>query len=114
MHRQRPRESGQVSWHDVWNWLADLEKTWHCYARIEQWRVRKEGFYGKWDIRLSVKWLGVGGAVTREEAVCGVFPCDAHKTLAGLQLALVLQLDAKLEELAREKQDGAAKQERFA
>jgi hypothetical protein len=114
MHRGRPSEVGQVSWHDVWNWVADLESTWHCYVTIQQWRVRKEGFYGKWDIRIVAKWLGVGGAVVREEAVNGVFPGNAHKTLAGTQLGMVLELDRKLEELAREKQEGAEAQGRFA
>lgn len=114
MHRKRPSESNQVSWHDVWNWVADLEKTWHCYVEFKQWRVRKEGFYGSWDIQITARWLGVGGAVVRTEGLSASFPQNGQKTLAGVQLGLVLELDRKLEELAREKKDGASVQERFA
>lgn len=111
---EEDRKVAQVSWNDVWNWCADLEKTWHCYVEIEQWRVRKEGFYGRWDVRIQARWLGVGGAVTREEGVSGAFPQNDSKTMPGLQLKLLMELDGKLEELEREKKDGAGAQNRFA
>jgi hypothetical protein len=108
------RKVAQVSWNDVWNWVADLEKCWHCYVEFQQWRVRKEGFYGQWDIRIRARWLGVGGQVTREEGVSAAYPRNDVKTLPGLQLRLCMELDRLLTEQAVEKASGAAKQERFA
>lgn len=112
--REQDRKITGPSWNDVWNWCADLEKHWHCYAEIQMWRVRKEGYYGRWDLRLNVRWLGVGGVVTRTEALNCVFPSNAHKTLPGAQMWLLMEMDKKLEELAAEKKDGAERQTRFA
>jgi hypothetical protein len=103
----------RVSWQDVWNWAREVEITWHCYVEFQQWPVRKEGFWGKWDVRCVARWLGVGGKVTREEAVSCVFPQNGAQSLPGAQLKLVLDLDVKLEELAREKKQGASEQGRF-
>lgn len=101
------------SWADVWNWCADLEKQWHCYANVQVWRVRKEGFYSRWDVRVECKWLGVGGKVTREEAVSGVFPNNDQKTLPGLLLKLLFDIDKKLSEIEHEEKNGALRQIRF-
>lgn len=108
------RKVPNVSWNDVWVWIADLEKCWHCYVVFSQWRVRKEGFYGQWDIRIEARWLGVGGAVVRTEAVSMAFPRNDTKTLPGLQMRLCMELDKKLSELEREKRSGAGQQSRFA
>jgi len=110
----KDRKVTAPSWNDVWNWCADLEKNWHCYAEIQMWRVRKEGYYGKWDLRLNLRWLGVGGAVTRTEALSCSFPSNGHKTLPGAQMWLLIEMDKKLSEQEAEKKDGAARQERFA
>jgi hypothetical protein len=104
----------QVSWHDVWLWCADLEKIWHCYVQFQEFRVRKEGFAGVWDVRIVAKWLGVGGAVTREEAISVQWPNVNARTQAGQYLALIVELDRKLTELEAEKRSGAHGQDRFA
>lgn len=106
-------KSDRISWNDAWNWCADLEATWHCYAEVKQWRVRKEGFYGKWDIMITVRWLGVGGVVTRTETVNGPFPNNTSKSLPAHILRLLVELDAKLTEIEREKRSGAFNQDRF-
>lgn len=113
-HVAAPAKEDRVSWNDVWNWCADLESTWHCYAEVKQWRVRKEGFYGKWDIMITVRWLGVGGVVTRTETVNGAYPNNTSKSLPAHLLRLLVELDAKLSEIEREKRSGALHQDRFA
>jgi hypothetical protein len=111
---QEDRKQTGVSWNDVWNWCADLEKCWHCYVEFKQWRVRKEGHYGKWDVRITCSWLGVGGVVTRTESLSVAYPNNTSKTLPGAQMWLLIEMDKKLEELAREQRSGAVKQSRFA
>ena len=109
-----PEKEDRVSWNDVWNWCADLEATWHCYAEVRSWRVRQEGNYGRWDIMIVVRWLGVGGVVTRSEAVSGAYPNNTSKTLPAHHLRLLVELDQKLTEAEREKRSGALHQDRFA
>ena len=104
----------RVTWNDVWNWTRDVERTWHCYIEFQQWPMRKDGFYGKWDIRCVARWLGVGGQVTREVGVSCVYPQNGAQSVPGAELKLLIDLDVKLEELAREEKAGASVQERFA
>lgn len=113
-HLTYPAKEDRISWSDVWNWCADLEATWHCYAEFKLWRVRKEGFYGVWDVQLTVRWLGVGGVVSRTEALAQTFPNNTTKSLPALQLRMLVEMDRKLDELAREKKEGAHEQGRFA
>lgn len=110
----RDRKQTGVSWNDVWNWCADLEKCWHCYVEVQQWRVRKEGYYGKWDLRVQARWLGVGGVVTRTEALSCSFPSNQHKSLPAAQMWLLVELDRKLTEAEAEAKNGAGQQTRFA
>jgi hypothetical protein len=110
---QRPNDTS-VSYADVSRALDEVEKAHHCQAHFIWYANYRMAQEHTWSIRLVAFWKGVGTEITFEHAVTKKWPHPDHRTAAGCMLALVYELDYKLEEIADRGKEAKLGQLRFA
>lgn len=98
------KDEGTVAMRDVYEYVDSLEKYWHVSIHIEIWPIRKEGFWGQFDVMVVAKRASVGSNFVFEQGTSGRWPTHEASTMSGLYLRLLLQLDHKLEERARDEE----------
>ena len=94
MPRELQREG--VSYRDVYEYLQDAQKHYHCHCHFEWWPTEVRGKGLVWSLRLVARWKGVGAAVVRERGWSRDWPHPDYKTPPCAMLRLVWDMEDEL------------------
>lgn len=97
----RPPAYAGLSYFELLDWVRQCENTWHCHIHYELHPPMKRQQGIAWNIRCVARWHGAKGEQIEELGAGGVWPCNNHQTLVGLELALLNELDRKIQERAQ-------------
>jgi hypothetical protein len=98
----RPPAYTGITYLELLDWVRSVENTWDCHIHYELHPPVKRSLGFAWNVRVVARWYGVGAKLLREMGSGGQFPCNNHSTLVGLKLALLNDLDRKIQEAAQE------------
>lgn len=88
-----------VSYHDVAEWLREMEKYQGGHCKVEMFLPSKNAPWASFDVRVTfVRFNGVGDKNRYERGESAPFPSGHATTLAGHIMRLAVLLDRKLDE----------------